>query len=422
MHRPLRFLAAALVAALASPALATNGMRMTGFGAVQNGMGGVGVAATLDSSTIVTNPAGLTDLDRRFDASLTWFQPSVEYKATSLHLPPPNPPAFLAQDGVTFTSNRGGSPIPNLGVVLPIGHGFTAGVGAFGVGGMGVDYDSNLYFGKTVTSYSYLRLAPAIAYKPNDEFSFGVALNLAWAQMKFDVASGFGQVPHDTANAFGTGVTVGMKIRPAKTVALGISYETMTAFSDFKFSIPSHDVPDGAGGSVTLPGGTDTLRFHQPSVLSFGLAWQTLPELLVSTDVQFINWKESNGPNKPVYQNDTRLTGALPFNMSWSPQVVYKVGLQYEVTPGWKARAGWNYGKNPLDASRAFENIAFPAIAEHHLALGLGWDVTSTLAVNVGVTYAPKVTLTGSNPAQGIASYQTSMSQIAGDLGVGWKF
>ena len=79
MFRSLRFLAALIVAASAVPALATNGMRMTGFGAVQNGMGGVGTALTLDSSTIVTNPAGLSDLDRRLDVSVTWFDPTVDY-------------------------------------------------------------------------------------------------------------------------------------------------------------------------------------------------------------------------------------------------------------------------------------------------------------------------------------------------------
>jgi long-chain fatty acid transport protein len=415
MQRPLRFLAAALVASLASPALATNGMRMTGFGAVQNGMGGVGVGATLDANAAVSNPAGLTELDRRFDASLTWFQPTVEYAATGAAMP------YVNQDGVTFKSSRGGSPIPNLGAVFPLGHGFTAGLGAFGVGGMGVDYGANLYSGVTVTSYQNLRLAPAIAYRLDDVLSIGVALNLSWAQMKYDVASGFGQVPHDTANAFGQGVTVGLKLNPSKQVSIGFAYETRTSFQDFSFDVPAHTGMT-PGGPYPFPGGTDKLTFHQPSVISAGLAVKVLPTLLLAADFQQIGWNQTNGANQPAFSSDTRATGSMPFNMTWKEQAVIKVGAEYQALPALKVRCGWNYGQNPLDPSRAFENVAFPAIAEHHLSLGAGYALSDALAINVAAAYAPKVTITGANPEQGITWYTTSMSQLALDLGVAWKF
>jgi len=82
MHRLPRLLAALLLVAFATPAVATNGMRMIGFSPTQNGMGGVGVGATLDSGSVVTNPAGMSELGRQLDLSVTWFQPTVEYTAT----------------------------------------------------------------------------------------------------------------------------------------------------------------------------------------------------------------------------------------------------------------------------------------------------------------------------------------------------
>lgn len=415
MKSPLRFLAAAAIAALATPALATNGMRMTGFGAVQNGMGGVGVGAALDANAVLTNPAGISGMERRLDGSLTWFQPTVEYAATGLG------PQFVGQNGATIKSDRGGSIIPNVSAVFPLAKGFTAGVGAFGVGGMGVDYGTNLYMGGTLTSYQMLRLAPAIAWQADDVLSVGVSANLAWAQMKYDVASGWGQQPHDAANAFGYGVTVGLMFKPVKTVSLGLAYETRTTFSDFSFDIGAHDgmTPQGM---FHFPGGTDKLNFNQPAVVSAGLAWQVIDPLLVAFDVQEIGWSRTNGANQPRFTSDTRQTGSMPFNLTWKDQVVYKLGAQYQVMPGLKARAGWNYGKNPLDKSRAFENIAFPAIAEQHFSLGAGYMVLPSLEVNLGATYAPKVTITGANPEQGISWYTTSMSQVAVDLGAAWKF
>ena len=78
-----------------------------------------------------------------------------------------------------------------------------------------------------------------------------------------------------------------------------------------------------------------------------------------------------------------------------------------------RVRAGWNYGKKPPDESRPFENIAFPAIAEHHIQFGDDYDVLARLTVNAAGTIAPKLTQSGASaayPAQGgqaIASYVT---------------
>jgi long-chain fatty acid transport protein len=413
MYRSLRALAALLLAVAAVPALATNGMRMTGLGAVQNGMGGVGTALTLDTSTIVSNPAGLSDLSRRLDASVTWFVPTVDYQAVGAA-----PGVVLST--ASQSSNRGGSLIPTVGLALPLGGGFTAGLGAFGVAGMGVDYDANLFASKLITSYQQLRVAPALAWKTG-QFSVGFAVNLAGAQMKFAAAEAMGQVPHDATWSFGYGATIGAKFAVTKELAFGVSYETKTSFKDFEWTIPAHN-DYSTGVPIPLPGGTDRLKFDQPAVLAGGVSWQATSPLVLGLDVEWINWSSTNGKNQPAWKNDTNLTGAMPFNLDWSDQVVLKVGAEYAVTPVWKVRAGYDYGKNPLDKSQAFESIAFPAIAEHHVSLGLGWNATEALAINLAGTYSPRSKQSGANMGQGIVSYSTSMSQYALDLGLGWAF
>jgi long-chain fatty acid transport protein len=425
MKRISRYLAAAAIAALAAPALATNGMRMIGFSPTQNAMGGTSVGATLDSGAVLTNPAGITEMGHRFDASLTWFDPTVKYTATSAD--PVNFP--VAADGVEYTSNRGGSIIPNIGYVLPINQDLFFGLGAFGVGGMGVDYDPGLYGGPTLTSYMNLRIAPALAYKVNEMFSVGLTLNASVAQMEYDVAAGFGQVPHDTATSFGYGATLGVKVTPMKDLTFGLAYETKSDFQDFEFTIPSHQVPTGLpppNHLATVPGGTDKLAFDQPAVATAGVAYRVVPALLLAFDVQWINWSDVMGANGPKYTNDTQLTGAMPYDMSWDDQMVYKLGVEFAATEAIKVRAGYNYGKNPLDPSRAFENIAFPAVVESHVTLGLGWDITPAWGLQVGGMYAPEVKVAGANAAfppagQGIGSYETTMSQYSIDVGVSWK-
>jgi long-chain fatty acid transport protein len=413
MHRLLRSFAALLLVGAAVPALATNGMRMTGFGPVQNSMGGVGTALTLDSSTIVSNPAGLSDLDRRLDISATWFVPTVEYSVTA--------PPQVAVSGATQTSNKGGSLIPTIGLVLPLGAGFTTGIGVFGVAGMGVDYDANLFGSPLTTSYQQLRVAPALSWKMG-AFSAGLAVNVAWAQMAFDAASAVGNYDHPSTSAMGYGATLGVKFNVMKTLAVGLSYETKTSFQNFEWTIPAHTVFYNGPPGVQVPGGVDQLKFDQPPVLAGGISWQAATPLFLALDVEWIQWSATNGKDQPAWQNNTQLTGSMPFNMNWSDQVVVKIGAEYAVSTAWKIRAGYNYGKNPLDAAQAFESIAFPAIAESHFQAGLGWAVSDTVAINLAGTYSPKSTQTGSDQANGILGYTTSMSQYAIDLGVGWHF
>jgi long-chain fatty acid transport protein len=129
------------------------------------------------------------------------------------------------------------------------------------------------------------------------------------------------------------------------------------------------------------------------------------------------------GEDQPEYTNDTMTTtGSMPFNMDWSDQVVVKIGAEFQATKELKVRAGYNYGKMPLNEDRAFENVAFPAVSEHHFSLGAGYDI-GALTVNVTGVYSPEASIEGANAAgQYIAAYESKMSQFAADLGIAYKF
>jgi long-chain fatty acid transport protein len=241
------------------------------------------------------------------------------------------------------------------------------------------------------------------------------------AQMKWDVAAGFGQVLHDTATSFGYGATLGVQFRPSPSVAVGAAYETKSSFQDFEFDVPPHDVQTPTGPQP-VPGGKDKLKFDQPPVATLGVALSPVEMLLLAADVEWIQWSSTNGANQPKFTNDTTMTGSMPFDLHWKDQWVLKVGAQVAATRELRVRAGYSYGKLPLDKDRAFENVAFPAIAEHHLTAGLGYAFSERVVANVAVMYAPEVKLGGANLNQGIASYETAMSQYSVDAGVAWKF
>jgi long-chain fatty acid transport protein len=229
----------------------------------------------------------------------------------------------------------------------------------------------------------------------------------------------------------GPGVPHLEQYKVVKGLTVGAAYESKSWFQDFRFNVPSHQpldpttfrpAVDANGNPVILPASVDSVKFNQPSSAVAGLAFAPFESLLLAADVQWIRWSESNGQNLPEYTSDVRQTGAMPWNLNWSDQWVFKVGAQYRATRRLALRAGYDYGKMPLDATRAFENIAFPAVAEHHVTAGLGWDVTDRFTVNLAGMYVPEAKVSGSNPAQQfIAGYQASMSQVAVDMAIGYR-
>ena len=420
-----RLVLAAACLAAAGPASATNGMRMPGFGPVQNSMAGVGVGATLDASSIVSNPAGLAGLPAQIEVGGSYFKPTVSYSATESQLPAGFTGAVIARPGVQMDSQRGASPIPSLGVIWPVNDRLAVGLGAFGVSGMGVDYGANLYGGATYTSYLQARLAPSVAYKVTDRLSLGVTVNAMAAQVKWDAAAGFGNQLHDTATAYGIGATAGAKFAVTDWLALGAAYETRSWFQDFSFDIAAHQAVNPATFQpVQMAAGTDKLSFDQPMSAGAGFAITPFEALLVAGDVEWINWSATNGAKKPAFSQNQ--SGAMPWDMGWGDQWVFKVGVQVSPVEKLKLRAGYNYGKMPLDPHCAFENLAFPAVSEHHVSIGAGYDF-GRLTVNAGAMYSPKATLSGANPdypangGQAIASYTTSMSQVSIDAGLVWR-
>lgn len=223
--------------------------------------------------------------------------------------------------------------------------------------------------------------------------------------MEFNVASGMGQLPHNGASSFGVGGTFGVLYKPIDMIQIGLAYETKSYFQDFEFNTSA---------------GKDKIEFNQPQSVTLGLGVIPIKNLAIGFDVQWIDWSSTNGSNLPKYT--TNSSGAMPWNMDWKDQFVYKVGVQYTPHPIIILRAGYNYGKMPLKSDRAFENIAFPAVSEHHITAGVGLNLTKKLTFNLGGVYSPVAKLSGANLAQGIASYETQMSQYSIDAGLSYTF
>lgn len=406
-----KWFAAAALALWASHAEAINGMRMIGFGPVQSAMGGVSVGLPLDAATVITNPAGMSLVGGRVDFGISLLDADVRYRATG------------AASGAEQTSSRRPTLIPGFGVVVPLSDRLAFGLGGYGIAGLGVDYPQDLLGGRLFTSYSQLRLSPGLSYQVTPQLSLGVTANVMYATLEYSAAGGLGVQPRDMAMSYGGGFTVGATWRPAEWITAGLAYESHGWFQDFEFEVPAHTivVDPATGATANVGPGVEKLELDQPDLVSVGVGLRPVAGLAVGADVQWIRWSETNGRGQPALQTDPALTGGLQLDLDWSDQWVFKVGAEYAAASWLKVRAGYDYGKSPINPDRAIENLAFPAVHEHHVTGGVGLELGRT-ALNVGGTWALEGKETGSNLAQGIAAYETTFSAWTLDVGVAHRF
>ena len=417
---------------LATPAMATNGDNLIGVGPISRAMGGVGIAAPQDAiSAVFSNPAAMCFgpfcPTSQVDFAGTLFMPKVKASVTGA----------LGQGKIKDDSEDEVYAIPAFGLSVPITDGLSPpdwrfGLAAYGVTGLGVDYretdldqpgfypfsmapgapagtpDGPLITGE-YTQLQSMRFAPAFGYQPNAKLSFGLAGIVEYSNLDLGNGSDWD---------YGFGVQGGAIFRPINDVSLGLNIITPRKL-EFK-NVADFD----ANGSL------DDLDLEAPMEIGAGAAYG-LSNFLIEVDVKWINWSDADG-----YKD-----------FDWNDQWVFAIGGQYQPIPKLFLRAGYNYAKTPVEDNDGFNGrstknvqgkvipseyyyetfrlIGFPALAEHHITVGIGYEFTQTFSVNMGYMHAFKNKLkeTGSDPFgnEGV-EIESELTENAIDFGLTWRF
>ncbi len=391
----------ALVFALAAPASATDGHFLHGVGAINSAMGGAGVAAPGDlMGSMYLNPAGLTTIEGvRFTLGFELFKPDRTLSST---VPMPDGSSF---SGSTL-SESAFTPIPNFGFSVQVSEKVTLGLAGLGVGGFGVDYPQNNLnpiqaprpqgFGQIFSSFQLMKFVVPVAWKPSEQISLGAAFNMDWAQLAVDpfpAASPAISNPTEpdpfysraTAadGAFGYGFQLGLIWHVVPTFNVGLAYTSKQSFEDFEFN-SKWENPNILGQAGQQPPdqafGTDrTMAFKMdvPAVYAGGVTW--MPDRwMLSADARYITYSSTAGFDKSGFDQ----TGAVQ-GFGWDDIWVFAGGLQFQPTPSWALRGGYNYTDNPIPDAQSFFNAPAPAIVQNHLTLGIGWQARG-LAIDAG--------------------------------------
>jgi len=408
---------------LASNADATNGDNLMAVGPIARAMGGVGIAAPQDAlSAVFSNPAAMCfgpycpGSEVNVDATL--FMPSAHTKIK------------VNAMGIDTGWERSDSDmylIPALAVSLPITDRLRFGFAGYGVSGLGVDYrhkfdldptqkgDQDIY-----TDLSIMKIAPNLAYMITPNFSVGASLHIDMGVLDMGYKDG-------TSTGWGVGGQLGA-IYKTGPVSLGLVYVTPQ-------KIKHEGVADFDGHPLFNPAGlgADDLTLESPQSLGFGIAYEPILQvLLIEVNTKWINWSDAEG-----YED-----------FDWRDQWVFSIGAQYKPIPKLALRAGFNYGRNPVEEHNDWNGnetvnvqgkhvgrlnyeilriTGFPAVVEKHITAGIGYEITKTISLNIGYTHAfeEEIKEKGSFNAGGGSlpvSVASTLKEDSVDFGLTWRF
>lgn len=381
----LALLSATALAALPNAASATNGMNPICYGTDNCGMGGAGVALGGNTAGSILNPALAGRNGRELLISVGWLHADVSGQV---------------KDGTAGYANNadkqdsGASDFPDGTIALnwKINDAWAANLAFFPGGGGATDWKNpRTPLGSQSTTDGdhqirtrYFFIQPTIAYTPPQDknWTFGIGPVISYQDMKTDSMDPTFKGPspgpkQSTDDAWGVGVHAGVFWNPMGNdkLSLGASYRSQIYAEGYK----NYSNTFGQGS------------MDMPAQWAVGLSGKPMPKLTLAGDVKHIDWESvaSIGGTEPAKGG-----------FGWNSQFVFLVGAAYEVTDKITLRAGYNYGKSPIDDGHVFANFLFPAITEHHITAGGSYKLGERYELGASAYYAPEVTLTNnpSNP------------------------
>ncbi len=401
--RQIAVIATLIGAALASsPALATNGINLIGFGAESTLMAGADVAVARDTGALNTNPAGLTQIHgQAFDAfgsALRTFD-LVHKDALGNEVHATNRYTFLGGGG--YAKTLADQPC-------------VAGVGLFAQGGAGGIFQNvRTAFGsrdELSSLFGIAKVIPGVGCRINDALSLGASIGIVYAgidQKMFPATSNavapFTGFYLKGASALKAGFKLGAQYRVNSALTLGATYTEKTELPLTGGTLVANYSALGLGQVKYADASVD--GFALPREIALGLALRPADRWLLSFKLDWVNWADaiksatiratrpSNGAAPAVYE--------LATPADWNDQWVIASALAYDWDRRTTLYLGHNYGKNPIPAQNSSPLLA--GILEHHLTLGMARQVTPEWKLTGGLEYMLPVKVDYANPLFGNA-------------------
>ena len=413
---------AVCVACTATSLWAGNGHLLHGVGAVNSSLGGVSTALPTDAiGALHFNPALLTELEGDqvgFSAEIFSDQPKATATFTDSTF---RPEGSYTTEGDT-----------ELGVLPAIGfsHSLKNGRGAVGFGLLAVagfrtdwpqDPNNPIFapqpngFGTVKTNLAITKIPLSYARKVNDNLSLGFSLAVYQGSLAISplppatpdctlptpgsgrVADCFFVDADNTVTAYAVALQLGLYYKLNSNWAFGASYTTPQDFDDYTWeSAVALPYLRDAQGNVTLNpelGRRRVVRYplDGPAVLSLGLGWDPGGKWRVGFDARWVGYSSVDGAGGVGgFRPDRGLN-----EIGWDDILIGAVGAEYQSSEDLTWRFGFNYSETPIREEVVFTSLGTPPTFKDHYTIGLGYQLTEKIRLDVGAYWAPERSVTG---------------------------
>ena len=328
-----------------------------GNDAIEQARAGSGVASPRSAAWMLLNPAGLTQLERRYDFSVGMIVSDIILEPGGL---------IGNRFDAPLKSDRVGI-APTGGFVFPLSTG-TLGLGMYAPIGGRTAYKKPRNVLERILprnadrrlEYIHTKLALAYAYEFENGWSAGIAVHGSLTGLRTDhyipdlrPTSG----GHEWEKVLGFGFGLGV-YRAWDRFAVGAAYtsrhwtEAMERYGD----IARHH--------------TDL-----PQMFQAGIAYKVRPDLEFTADYRFVKWSEM------------AFFGEKPqrYGLNWGDQQGIRIGVEWKSSPRLSLMAGFAHMNSPIDRNNVFTNGLVPVVSENHATTG--FDFLLNEQVSMQLTY-----------------------------------
>ena len=336
---------------ISSQTFATDGYFSVGYGTINKGLAGAGIAF-YQGSLINGNPAGNVFLGTQYQVGVNFFNPNRQYTVTGN---PTEQDMFPLNNG-TIKSDSKLFLMPSAGANWMVSDNSSISAALFGNGGMNTDYPTATFYDPTseTTGVNLAQMYGNITYsqKLGENHSIGVTGVLAYQYFEAKGLLSFADFSSNAAalsgngtdSGFGYGFKIGYLGQLTDNFSIGVTYQSKVFMSEF----------DDYAGLFAEQG-----DFDIPSSWTAGIAWEVASDFTVMADVKQIMFNDiksignpmSNLNNAMMGDASSMLGGDNGAGFGWENIMVYKLGFNYAGIDTWEFRAGLSIGDNPIPSS-----------------------------------------------------------------------
>ncbi|MCK8135866.1 outer membrane protein transport protein [Pseudoalteromonas sp. 2CM28B] len=329
-----------------------------------------------DASVVARNPALMTLFkDKQLSVAAIGVIPDVSLEGESA-------PTGIDESSLDDDSIAPSAVVPAAYFTMPYNDKVSLGFGAFSNFGLSTDFEDDYSAGQIAgnTEIFTVNLNASVAYKVTEKFSYGIGLNVVYAEAEIVRHLGVTPLPYPAETEVvnlegddtGYGLNVGLMYQLDENSRFGFNYRTETDITfEGTYSSTARGIAERSGSvEITLPAIAELSGSHQLDE-KLGLHYSVL----------WTGWSSFD-----KLEADVNLPPEQGFEKTedFSDSFRYSIGTDYQLNESLLLRAGVAFDESPV--SKNHLSISIPDTDRFWFSFGGNYTIDQNSNVDLGVS------------------------------------